>query len=75
MMTDDPQRPLVLILTGLLGIFTVGLVVTLYTLLQSGTEPGYLGRVFGTLQTVTSLAMLISMTLSSGLGDKLGVVP
>jgi MFS family permease len=74
-MTYDPQLPLVLILTGLLGIFTVGLMVTLYTLLQSGTEPRYLGRVFGTLQTVTSLAMLISMLLCSGFGDRLGVVP
>lgn len=74
-MTYDPQLPLVLILTGLMGIFTVGLVITLYTLLQGGAEPRYLGRIFGTLQTVTSLAMLISMALSSSLGDRLGAVP
>lgn len=70
-----PQLILVMILTGLMGIFVVGLVVTLYTLLQVGAEDRYRGRVFGTLQTVMSLAMLISMTLSSSLGDRLGVVP
>lgn len=70
-----PQLIVVMILTGLMGIFVVGLVVTLYTLLQVGAEDRYRGRVFGTLQTVMSLAMLISMTLSSSLGDKLGVVP
>lgn len=70
-----PQLILVMILTGFMGIFVVGLVITLYTLLQVEAEDRYRGRVFGTLETVTSLAMLISMTLSSSLGDILGVVP
>lgn len=70
-----PQLIVALILTGLIGVFVVGLVVTLYTLLQVEAEDRYRGRVFGALETVMSLAMLISMTLSSGLGDTLGVVP
>jgi MFS family permease len=74
-MTYYPQLILVMILTGLMGIFVVGLVITLYTLLQVGAEDRYRGRVFGTLETVMSLAMLISMILSSSLGDSLGVVP
>ncbi len=74
-MTYYPQLILVMILTGLMGIFVVGLVITLYTLLQVGAEDRYRGRVFGTLETVMSLAMLISMTLSSSLGDSLRVVP
>jgi MFS family permease len=70
-----PQLIVVLILTGLMGIFVVGLVITLYTLLQVGAEDRYRGRVFGALETVMSLAMLVSMTLSTSLGDSLGVVP
>ncbi|MBO0778813.1 MAG: MFS transporter [Ktedonobacteraceae bacterium] len=70
-----PQLVLVMILTGFMGVFVAGLVVTLYTLLQVGAEDRYRGRVFGTLETVMSLAMLISMTLSSSFGDRLGVVP
>ncbi|MBV9228056.1 MAG: MFS transporter, partial [Chloroflexi bacterium] len=70
-----PQFIVAVILSVLMGIFVVGLVITLYTLLQVGAEDRYRGRVFGSLETVTSLAMLISMTLSSSLGDRLGVVP
>jgi MFS family permease len=70
-----PQLILVMILIGIMGIFVVGFVVTLYTLLQVGAEDRYRGRVFGSLEAVMSLAMLISMTLSSSLGDRLGVVP
>jgi MFS family permease len=70
-----PQLVLVLILTALMGIFVVGFVVTLYTLLQVGAEDRYRGRVFGTLETAIGLSMLISMLLCSSLGDSLGVVP
>lgn len=70
-----PQLILVLILTGLVGFFVFRLAVTLYTLLQTGAEARYLGRIFGSLQTVMSLAMIISMILSSGLGNRLRVVP
>ncbi|GHO49470.1 MFS transporter [Ktedonospora formicarum] len=69
-----PDPIIAMILTGIVGVFSVGFIITLYTLLQTGAEDRYRGRVFGTLETVMSLATLISMTLSSSFGDSLGAI-
>ncbi|MBA2287711.1 MAG: MFS transporter [Ktedonobacteraceae bacterium] len=70
-----PLLALALPLVALTGVFVVGFVVMVQTLLQQGTTENYRGRVFGALNTMVSLLMLVGMLLASTLGDRLGVVP
>jgi MFS family permease len=55
------------------GIPAVAWMVSIQTLLQSGTDEAYLGRVFGAFGTTTTLLMLFGSLLGGGLGDLIGV--
>ncbi len=70
-----PLVALALPLLAFVGIFVVGFVVMVQTLLQRGTADSYRGRVFGALYTTISLLTLAGMIFASTLGDRLGVVP
>jgi MFS family permease len=72
--TYDPQLILSLVLFALVGIFVVGCVVSIQTLMQVSVDDRYRGRVFGASETVMGLTMLIGLAVSSGFGDSLGVV-
>ena len=54
---------------------TFGFFVSLLTLLQTNVADEYRGRIFGALNTVQAIALLIGMIFASGLGDRLGVDP
>src|SRR5205085_741073 len=67
-----PDFPLVLGLSFVVGTPIVALDVSLTTLLQRSAPDGYRGRVFGTMGTTISLAVLAGMGLGGGLGSLLG---
>lgn len=67
-----PVLPLVLALVALLGMPVVAYNVMVTALLQQETSDAFRGRVFGALGTVTSVAMLVSLTASGVLIDLLG---
>ena len=65
---------LVGLLFVLVGIPGVGSQVSLQTLFQTLVEDRLRGRVFGAIQAVSALMMLIGMILAGLLGDRLGPV-
>jgi MFS family permease len=65
---------LVGLLFVLVGIPGVGAIVSMQTLLQTLIEDRLRGRVFGAIQAVNALMMLIGITLAGLLGDRLGPV-
>jgi len=69
-----PVLSVVLPLITIIGIFAIGFFVSLLTLLQTNVADEYRGRIFGALNTVQAIAMLIGMIFASGLGDRLGVI-
>ncbi len=70
-----PLLWLVLALIALVGIPVVAFIVSETTLLQSGVDDAYRGRVFGAYGTMQALMLLIGMGLASALGDRVGIVP
>jgi MFS family permease len=62
------------VLIALVGIPAVGLITSMYTLLQVGSPDEYRGRVFGAWGTTATLASLVGMVLASTFGDALGPV-
>jgi MFS family permease len=70
-----PLLWLVLTLLALVGIPVVAFIVSETTLLQSGVDDAYRGRVFGAYGTMQALMLLIGMGLASALGDRVGIVP
>ena len=66
----------VLLLVGLLfvlvGIPGVGAMVSMETLFQTLIEDHLLGRVFGAIQAVNALMILIGIILTGLLGDRFG---
>jgi MFS family permease len=44
------------------------------TLMQTNVADRFLGRVFGTVSTVSALAMLVGMAVAGVLGDLVGVI-
>lgn len=65
---------LVGLLFVLVGIPGVGAMVSMQTLFQTLIEDHLRGRVFGAIQAVSALMMLIGITLAGLLGDRLGPV-
>ena len=59
----------------LVGVPATGVVTGLQTLLQTSTEDGHRGRVFGALGTTQALLMLCGALLGGAMGDAVGVVP
>lgn len=66
--------PLVIFFVALIGVFVVGSYVTTQTLLQVYTADSYRGRVFGTLGTTNSLALVAGMLVASLWGSQSGAV-
>jgi MFS family permease len=62
------------VLIALIGIPVVGLITSLFTLLQTGAEDEYRGRVFGAWGTTATIASLAGMVIATALGDTLGPV-
>lgn len=62
------------VLIALVGIPAVGMITSMYTLLQVGSPDEYRGRVFGAWGTTATLASLVGMVLASAFGDALGPV-
>ncbi len=57
------------------GIGAVGFFIPMLTLLQTHVANAYQGRIFGAFAAVQAIAMLIGMSMASGLGDRIGIVP
>jgi MFS family permease len=69
-----PGLFIVIVLFVLVGIPATGMMVGLFSLLQSQTEDKLRGRVFGASMTVQAFMALIGMVLAGALGDRLGPV-
>jgi MFS family permease len=69
-----PKLAVVLPLIALIGLTAIGFFVSQTTLLQSHVRNEYQGRIFGALNTLQGIVMLMGMGLASGLGDRLGLV-
>jgi MFS family permease len=69
-----PGIGLGLILFVVVGIPGVGFMTGVNTLLQTGVDDQYRGRIFGALGTTQGLLALVGTLLAGALGDRLGVV-
>lgn len=67
-----PNLLLIWSLFILVGIPGTGLIVGEFSFFQSQVEDALRGRIFGVLQTVQAMMMLIGMSLAGVLGDHLG---
>jgi MFS family permease len=72
---NTPVLSVVLPVIALCGVAIIGFFVSMITLLQSNVIDEYRGRIFGALNTVQAIAMLLGMILASGLGDRIGIIP
>jgi MFS family permease len=75
LIVNIPVLPVVLALLAVVGLPVVAFMVSEATMLQSGVDDQYRGRVMGSYGMAQALAMLIGMGLGSALGDWLGTVP
>jgi MFS family permease len=69
-----PNLAVILPLIALGGLTAIGFFVSQTTLLQSHVRNAYQGRIFGALNAVQGIVLLLGMGLASGLGDRLGLV-
>lgn len=67
--------PVVLGLTLLSSILSVGPRVALPTLLQENVADAYRGRVFGTLDMTSSILVLLGVAFAGIMGERIGIVP
>ncbi len=74
-MFNLPSYRLSLVLAGLVGVTAVGYMAAHQTVLQSGVPDRYLGRVFGTFNTMGALLSVGGLLLASALGDAVGILP
>lgn len=63
-----------LVLMAVVGVPAAATGAGYTTLMQTNVTDRFLGRVFGTVGTVSALAMLVGMAVAGVLGDLLGVV-
>ncbi len=68
-----PTVPVALILFGLLGITNVLFYVPNVTILQEGTPPEMIARVFGARIALVNLSWLPAIVLGGALSDRIGV--
>jgi len=73
--TNVPLLPLIFAVQLALAPAIIGWSTSQQTLLQSGTEDRYRGRIFGAVDTTVALTGIIGIGLGSGLGDVVGIVP
>jgi len=64
-----------LVLMAVVGVPAAGFGAGYTTLLQTNVADAFLGRVFGTVNTVSALTMLVGMVAAGVLGDLVGVIP
>lgn len=74
LMIHFPSVASAIILTGLVGVPAVAFLVGARSLLQTETEEGFRGRVFGSYATINSVAAIGGMGIGSGLVSPLGIV-
>ncbi|GAA1654640.1 MFS transporter [Actinoplanes couchii] len=73
LVSPSPWPAVVLmVVAGLPGAL---MIAGLMTVFQTATDDSHRGRVFGTLLTLDSLAMLAGTAVAGTLGDRLGIVP
>jgi MFS family permease len=70
-----PVLPVILPLITIGGAGAVGFFIPMITLLQTNVANEYQGRVFGALNAIQAIALLIGMGMASGLGDHIGILP
>ena len=67
--------PVVLVLTFLSSLLSIGSRVAMPTMLQENVEDAYRGRVFGMLDTTGSILVLLGVAFSGVMGERVGIVP
>lgn len=67
--------PVVLVLTFLSSLLSIGSRVAMPTMLQANVEDAYRGRVFGTLDMTSSILVLLGVAFSGVMGERIGIVP
>jgi len=70
-----PVVPVILPLIIFGGAGAVGFFVPMLTLLQTSVANEDQGRIFGAPGAIQAIALLVGMGMSSGLGDRIGIVP
>lgn len=74
LLVNVPLIPVVFVGISLAGIFVIGWIVSLQTLLQQSVDKAYLGRMLGTYITMQTLSLLAGTAGGAILGNILGVV-
>lgn len=67
-----PVWPIIFALQVLTGIVAVGFYTPLQTLLQSNSQPHFLGRIFGAFATTNGLLLLVGQGIGVTLGSQVG---
>ncbi len=70
-----PLVPVILSLIIFAGAGAVGFFIPMLTLLQTNVANEYQGRIFGALNAIQAVTLLVGMGLAGGLGDRIGIVP
>ncbi|HLH62925.1 MAG TPA: MFS transporter [Ktedonobacteraceae bacterium] len=70
-----PLVPVILSLIIFAGAGAVGFFIPMLTLLQTNVANEYQGRIFGALNAIQAVTLLVGMVLAGGLGDRIGIVP
>lgn len=68
-----PHVPVALVGAGFLGIFVVMWITSQQTLIQTTIADNYLGRVYGTLGTITAATLILGSILAGTLADIVGI--
>jgi MFS family permease len=74
-LVNIPLLPVVLVLIALIGLFAIGMFVSIQTLLQVSVADEYRGRIFGAFMMIMAATTLVGMALASLLADSIGIVP
>jgi MFS family permease len=70
-----PVLPVIVPVITIGGAGAVGFFIPMLTLIQTNVVNEYQGRIFGALNAIQAIAMLIGMSMASVLGDRIGIVP
>ena len=70
-----PIVAVLLTLIALVGVFIVGFLVSIQTILQQSVADLYRGRVLGAFNATIYVAMMLGLVIATALGDRLGIVP
>jgi MFS family permease len=70
-----PVLPVIVPVITIGGAGAVGFFIPMLTLIQTNVANEYQGRIFGALNAIQAIAMLIGMSMASVLGDRIGIVP